>query len=160
MPHLHYLFTFIRVGHNYYCLFVFYSFSIHFRDHLATILNVSVGFLFLFCVTCSLFTLLVPFLLYLFLFGLSLFLLLVPFRTKLVTFSSPKGNNPHIYLVSFYLPCVFFLPPNLSQKRHNLCFFCTLPCALFIFTFYSYLLVSSFLIAREWCTRTKNGNSV
>ncbi len=40
-----------------YCWY-FYSFSIHFRDHLATILNVSVGFLFLlylfpFCLTCS-----------------------------------------------------------------------------------------------------------
>ena len=40
-----------------YCLY-FYSFSIHFRDHLTIILNVSVGFL--------------SFLLYLFLFRLSL----------------------------------------------------------------------------------------
>ena len=51
-----------------YCLY-FYSFSIHFRNHLATILNVSVGFLslfylFPFYLPCSFF--------YLFLFGPSL----------------------------------------------------------------------------------------
>ena len=91
----------------------YYSFSIQFRDYLATILNVSVGFLFLFCVTCSLFTLLVPFLLYLFLFGLSLFLFCL------------QREQPSL------LPCVFFTQ-NLSQKRHNPCFL-VLPLSVLLF---------------------------
>ena len=75
-----------------YCLY-YYSFSIHFRDHLAIILNVTVGFLSL----LYLFPFLqpVPFLLYLFLFGLSLYkfaclflCFLVYFLYKLVSFLS------------------------------------------------------------------------
>ena len=38
-------FPLTRVGHNYYLFLYYYSFSIHFRDHLAIILNVTVGFL-------------------------------------------------------------------------------------------------------------------
>ena len=59
VPHLHYLFALIPVGRNF--ILYYYSISIHFRDHLASILNVTVGFLSLF---------------YLFLFGLSLCLFL------------------------------------------------------------------------------------
>ena len=88
-----------------YCLY-FYSFSIHFHDHLASILNVSVGFLFLFylflfCLTCSFSDLACSF----FCFTCS--------------FSDLACIN---LLVYFMLPCLFFLY-KLVSFLSTLCLF-------------------------------------
>lgn len=48
VPHLHYLFPLSVSGATIVYFLYYYSFSIHFRDHLAIITNVSVGYLVLF----------------------------------------------------------------------------------------------------------------
>ena len=65
----------------------------------------------------------------LFLFGLSLYKFACLFYATLSFF--------YTSLCLFYIPCVFFTP-TFPQKRHNLCFSCTLPCALlFLFDFFT-----------------------
>ena len=116
------LFTSSTLHLLFFLHFIYTSFSIHFRDHPATILNVTVGFLSL---------------LYLFLFY------------SACSFFVSKGNNPPFHLVSF--------SPKTSFKNDTtLCFFCTLPCALyFVLLSFSFYLSCTYIQLHA----TKNGNS-
>ena len=82
------LFTSSTLHLLFFLHFIYTSFSIHFRDHPATILNVTVGFLSL---------------LYLFLFY------------SACSFFVSKGNNPPFHLVSFLLSLCLFHPKPLSK---------------------------------------------
>ena len=69
-------------------------------------------------------------------FYLYFFTLLVPFSSA-CSFFTPKGNNPHIYLVSFFCSSpsqlVSFLPQNSFKKDTTLCFFLHSPVRIFIY---------------------------
>ena len=153
---------FIPLGHNYYLFLYYYSFSIHSRDHLASILNVTVGFLSL---------------LYLVLFSFGFknlhetfeiletlctqlsqlshfshtyfepyYVLIIPYfcpvpNFSLFLFCLQKEQPSH--LACIFLSTLYLFIHNLSQKTHNPCFF--LPSsvrALFciiIFQFFSFM---------------------
>ena len=112
---------------------LYYSFSIHFRDHLAIILNVPVGFLSLFYLffsdlACSFFALLVPFLFSLFLFCLqreqpslsacillvlylypTCIVLLVPFLFSLFLFCLQREQPSFFFSLFIEINCFFCL---------------------------------------------------
>ena len=116
----------------------YYSFSIHFHDHLAIILNVTVGFLsFLYLVLFS------------FDFGVSGFVLVIsllyPYYVLLLCRLLPVQN---FYLFLFYLPCSFFTSIS-PQKRHNLCLFRPHPCRAQLFILYN---IFQFYFCRDTLT--------
>ena len=105
-----------------YCLY-YYSFSIHFRDHLAIILNVTVGFLSLFYLV--LFT---PIVLIYFLLGP--FCQLSP-RRRLFKLCTRRVYNLYIHIVHkiadlttkiklFLLISIFFLPNKFAHIKYLL----------------------------------------
>ena len=100
----------------------YYSYSIHFRDHLAIILNVTVGSLSLF---------------YLFLLDLACINFACLFCASLSIFYTS------LYL--FCLACIFFTQ-NISQKRHNPCFFLHSP----VRTLFNFLRVPSDTIRHKF----------
>ena len=102
-------FPLTRVGHNYYLFLYYYSFSIHFRDHLASILNVSVGFLSLF---------------YLFLFSFDFVLigflsLLYPYYVLIMSLLFPTFVLFPISACSFLPTCSFFHTAYSFFKLHH-----------------------------------------
>ena len=149
---------FIPLGHNYYLFLYYYSFSIHSRDHLASILNVTVGFLSL---------------LYLVLFSFGFknlhetfeiletlctqlsqlshfshtyfepyYVLIIPYFCPVPNFSlflfcftcsffASKGNNPLTLACIFFIYLVSFLPKTSFKKDTTPVSFCPHPCALY-----------------------------
>ena len=100
-PYLHFRFI-LEPAH-------YYSFSIHFRDHLATWRRQSA---FAFEKGRQAGSLCRP-------RQKSHYRVLIPLL--LVPFLPPKGTTLTSSLCLFYLPCIFFTQ-NLSQKRYNPCF--------------------------------------
>ena len=116
-------FPLFPVGHNYYLFLYYYSFSIHFRDHLAIILNVTVGFLSLLYLV--LFT---PIVLISFLLGP--FCQLSP-RRRLFKLCTRRVYNLYIHIVHkiadlttkiklFLLISIFFLPNKFAHIKYLL----------------------------------------
>ena len=135
-----------------YCLY-YYPFSIHFRDHLAIILNVTVGFLsLLYLVLFSFGFEVIGFLSLLYPYYVLIMSLLFPtfvlfpisacsFFALLVPFLPLKGTTLTSSLYLFYLPCVFFTQ-NLFQKRHNPCFHPLIPLGHNYYCLFMFVVIS------------------